>query len=468
MAHRKAFSFQRLRPVDRLRLTPGDVWGGLASMLVAFPASIAFGVTVYGAIAPSHAAYGALAGIVGVVVLGLVAPWLGGTERLISAPCAPAAAVLSAFAIQAVQRGDSPDLIVLMLVVIGMLAGLIQAGLGLIGIGGLIKYIPYPVVSGYLTGVGLIIIGSQIPRLLGAPEALRWWEALRDAATWDWRALAIGVTTVLVATGSQRATKKVPGIILGILAGLLAYGLLALFDRSLRVLPGNGLVIGSLAIAGDGFLSLLVTRWSGISRVGFELIAGMFGVALTLAALLSIDTLKTCVVLDQLTRTRHEPNRELVGQGIANMVSNALGGLSGAGQMGATLVGLNSGSDSRMAGVMEGVFALAAALIVQRVFLLDSRRDACRHPCGDRFSHDRPRAAPVPALARDRARLRRRHHGGGGGIDQQPHCRFSRRSGSGHGSVRSGADRKHRRAPQDAAAAVAVELAPARGRTGHS
>jgi SulP family sulfate permease len=368
MAHRKAFSLQRLWPTERPRLTPGDVWGGLAAMLVAFPAAIAFGVTVYGAVAPSYAAYGALAGIVGVVVMGLVASWLGGTERLISAPCAPAAAVLSAFAIQMVQRGDSPDLIVLMLVVIGMLAGLMQAGLGLIGLGGLIKYIPYPVVSGYLTGVGLIIIGSQIPRLLGAPDTLRWWEALRDPAIWDWRALAIGLTTALVATGAQRVTKKVPGIILGILAGLLAYGLFALFDPSLRVLPGNSLVIGSLAIAGDGFLSLLVTRWSGISHLGFGLIAGMLGVALTLAALLSIDTLKTCVVLDQLTRSRHEPNRELVGQGIANMVSNALGGLSGAGQMGATLVGLNSGSESRMAGVMEGVFALAAAVLFSAFF----------------------------------------------------------------------------------------------------
>ncbi|MBK9199294.1 SulP family inorganic anion transporter [Candidatus Skiveiella danica] len=368
MAHRKAFSLQRLWPTERPRLTPGDVWGGLAAMLVAFPAAIAFGVTVYGAVAPSYAAYGALAGIVGVVVMGLVASWLGGTERLISAPCAPAAAVLSAFAIQMVQRGDSPDLIVLMLVVIGMLAGLMQAGLGLIGLGGLIKYIPYPVVSGYLTGVGLIIIGSQIPRLLGAPDTLGWWEVLRGPATWDWRALAIGLTTALVATGAQRVTKKVPGIILGILAGLLAYGLFALFDPSLRVLPGNSLVIGSLAIAGDGFLSLLVTRWSGISHLGVDLIAGMLGVALTLAALLSIDTLKTCVVLDQLTRCRHEPNRELVGQGIANMVSNALGGLSGAGQMGATLVGLNSGSESRMAGVMAGVFALAAALLFSAFF----------------------------------------------------------------------------------------------------
>ena len=168
----------------------GDLWGALAAMLVAFPAAMAFGVTVYGAIAPNYAAYGALAGIVGVVVLGLVASSLGGTERLVSAPCAPAAAVLSAFAIQMVQRGDPPDLIVLMLVVIGMLAGLLQAALGLLGIGDLVKYIPYPVVSGYLTGVGLIIIGSQIPRLLGLPETMGWWDALGAPKSWDWRALA--------------------------------------------------------------------------------------------------------------------------------------------------------------------------------------------------------------------------------------------------------------------------------------
>ena len=344
----------------------GDLWGALAAMLVAFPAAMAFGVTVYGAIAPNYAAYGALAGIVGVVVLGLVASSLGGTERLVSAPCAPAAAVLSAFAIQMVQRGDPPDLIVLMLVVIGMLAGLLQAALGLLGIGDLVKYIPYPVVSGYLTGVGLIIIGSQIPRLLGLPETMGWWDALGAPKSWDWRALAIGTATALVALGAPRYTRKVPGVILGILAGLLTYGAFALMDPSLRVLGGNGLVIGSLAIAGDGFLSMLATRWSGITHLRLELVLGVASAALTLAALLSIDTLKTCVVLDQLTRSRHDPNRELMGQGVANVVCNGLGGMSGAGQMGATLVGLGSGATTRMTGVMTGVFALVAALLFSR------------------------------------------------------------------------------------------------------
>ena len=140
-------------------------------------------------------------------------------------------------------------------------------------------------VSGYLTGVGLIIIGSQIPRLLGAPDALGWWEALRAPAIWDWRALAIGgVTTPRWSRRGAALTTKVPGIILGILAGVL--GLLRCSPCLTRpcALPGNSLVIGSLAIAGDGFLTSLVARWSGIGHLAAShLIAGMLGAALTLA-----------------------------------------------------------------------------------------------------------------------------------------------------------------------------------------
>src|SRR5664279_2499582 len=88
---------------------PGDFWGGLASMLVALPSSVAFGVTVYSAISPQYAVFGALAGILGATALGLIAPTFGGTDRLISAPCAPAAAVLSAFAIELVKKGTSPS-----------------------------------------------------------------------------------------------------------------------------------------------------------------------------------------------------------------------------------------------------------------------------------------------------------------------------------------------------------------------
>ena len=138
-------------------------------MLVALPSAIAFGVTIFAPLGGSLAAQGALAGILGASALGIVAPALGGSQRLISAPCAPAAAVLSALAITFTQQEIAAPTVVLMLGLIALLAGAFQIAMGLVGVGKLIKYIPFPVVSGYLSGVGLIIIGSQIPKLLGAP-----------------------------------------------------------------------------------------------------------------------------------------------------------------------------------------------------------------------------------------------------------------------------------------------------------
>lgn len=343
---------------------PGDFWGGLAAMLVALPASIAFGVTVYVAIGPAYAAYGALAGIIGATVIGLVASTLGGTDRLISAPCAPAAAVLSAFAIELVNQGVSPGSIVLLLIMLGVLTGMVQLLLGFVGVGGLIKYIPYPVVSGYLSGVGLIIIGSQIPKFLGVQGGTRWWEALLAPWQWNLHSVAIGGATVLVAVVAPRLTQKVPGIILGIVAGLCTYFGLAVQDPALWDVTNNPLVVGPLGATGEGYFASITGRWHEIGELRLGQVAGLFGSALTLAVLLSIDTLKTCVVLDQLTRSHHDSNRELIAQGIANVASSAVGGIPGAGTMGATLVSLNSGATTRATGVLEGLFALVAALVL--------------------------------------------------------------------------------------------------------
>ena len=103
----------------------GDLWGGFASMLVALPSAIAFGVTIYAAIEPTYAGLGALAGILSATALGLFAPALGGTNRLITAPCAPAAAVLSAFAIESINQGIAAPVVILQLSVVGLLTGII-------------------------------------------------------------------------------------------------------------------------------------------------------------------------------------------------------------------------------------------------------------------------------------------------------------------------------------------------------
>ncbi|RLJ64948.1 SLC26A/SulP transporter family protein [Sulfurisoma sediminicola] len=348
------------------RLSPnlaGDFWGGLAAMLVALPSAIAFGVTIYSPLGGSYAAYGALAGILGATALGLISPALGGTQRLITAPCAPAAAVLSAFAIEFLHQGAALEATLLMLVIIGLMAGTLQVIFGSVGLGRLIKYMPYPVVSGYLSGVGLIIIASQVPKLLGVPKEIHFWHSLVAADAWRWQGIVVGAITIIVMVGAPKVTRRVPAAILGLAAGVLAYFGLGLFDPALLVVEGNRLIVGPMG-GGGGFSEAFMGRFHAMADIELSQLQMLLVPSLTLAVLLSIDTLKTCVVLDALTRSRHNSNRELVAQGLGNIASAVVGGIPGAGTMGATLVNMSSGAASRVSGVMEGVLALVAFLVL--------------------------------------------------------------------------------------------------------
>ena len=340
----------------------GDFWGGLAAMLVALPSAIAFGVIIYSPLGGSYAAYGALAGMLGATALGLIAAALGGTNRLITAPCAPAAAVLSAYAIELLQQGVAADAALSMLLVTGLLCGALQILFGTIGLGRLIKYMPYPVVSGYLTGVGLYIIAGQLPKLLAVPKDVHFWQALTSPALWQWQAMVVGAATIAIMLGAPRFIKAVPAAILGLLGGVAVYFVVAAIDPALRVTAGNAFVIGPLGGGEAGFVEALGARWQAIGALGAPQFAAVLVPALTLTVLLSIDTLKTCVVLDALTRSRHDSNRELIGQGCGNLASALIGGVPGAGTMGATLVNISSGAQTRRSGLIEGALALAAFL----------------------------------------------------------------------------------------------------------
>jgi SulP family sulfate permease len=352
--------------LPKLENPAGDFWGGFAAMLVALPSAIAFGVTIYSVLGTAHVALGALAGILGATAIGIVASSFGGTNRLISAPCAPAAAVASAFAIEAVRSGAPVDTTLLLLTLLGLLAGLMQVAFGLLRLGRLIKYMPYTVVSGYLSGVGLIIIASQVPKLLGTPKGLHFWAALGAPEQWRWQGIGVGVVTILVMLGAPRLIKAVPGAVLGLVAGIAAYFGLALLDPALLSLQANTLVVGALDGGGGGgsFFAGLAVRWTAIADVSLQQLQLLVMPALTLAVLLSIDTLKTCVVLDAMTRSRHDSNRELIGQGLGNLASGAIGGIPGAGTMGATLVNISGGASSRFSGMVEGVLALFAFLLL--------------------------------------------------------------------------------------------------------
>lgn len=344
----------------------GDFWGGLAAMLVALPSAIAFGVTIFAPLGSAYAAQGAIAGILGTIALGFVAAALGGTKRLITAPCAPATAVLAAFAIEYIHRGVPPQTVLLMMAIIAVACGLLEISFGVIGLGRLIKYIPYPVVSGYLSGVGLVIIISQIPRFLGVPKEVAFWKGVASPALWNWTSLIVGVVTMAVMVLAVRVTRVIPAAILGLAAGVAAYFIAGAIHPALLTLDGNKLVIGAMKSGGGGFFASMIDRWRAAGSLSMGNLQSLVTPSLTLAVLLSIDTLKTCVVLDTLTRSRHDSNRELIGQGAANLASVAIGGVPGSGQMGATLVNLSSGGSTRRSGMLEGALALLAFLVLGR------------------------------------------------------------------------------------------------------
>ncbi len=342
----------------------GDFWGGLAAMLVALPSSIAFGVLVYSAIGPDHAGDGALAGIVGAAVLGVVAPLVGRNGGFITAPCAPAAAVLAALAARFAGNPDfTADRTLALLALTALVAALLQSALGVLRAGRLIKFIPYQVVSGYLSGVALVIAIGQLPKLLGLPKGAGLANGLLSPELWNWTGIAVGAATIAAMGLAPRITETVPAAILGLLAGIAAYFAIAAFHPALLALEGNALLIGPIHASGS-LIDAAAVRASSLAGIRPPDVALVFGSALTLALLLSIDTLKTGVVLDAMTRRRHDSNRELLGQGAANMAAFFAGGMPGAGTMGATLVNVSSGGRSPWSGVFEGVLALLAFLLL--------------------------------------------------------------------------------------------------------
>ncbi|HTY08453.1 MAG TPA: SulP family inorganic anion transporter, partial [Candidatus Edwardsbacteria bacterium] len=341
----------------------GDLFGGLAAMLVAFPSALAFGLVVFAPLGAEMAGAGAFAGMVGAIALGLVAPLLGGTPRLISAPSAPAAAVMAAFVAE--RAGAGAGTAVLLATLAALLAGLLQFGFGALGGGRLMKYIPYPVVAGYLSGVGLLIIITQLPKFLGLAKGVDLWHGLLQPLSWSLPAIVVGVIAMTGMSLASRLTRAIPAPIIALAAGVAAYFGLSLLLPELRTLAGNRLVIGSIPTASLGVIAAsFAGRWNALRALDTAALTGILLPAGTLAVLLSIDTLKSSLVVDALTRSRHNSNRELIGQGVGNMASALLGGIPGSGTMGATLVNISSGGRSRVSGLIEGLFSLGALLLL--------------------------------------------------------------------------------------------------------
>jgi len=383
----------------------GDTFGGLTAGIVALPLALAFGVS---------SGLGPSAGLYGAIFISFFASLLGGTNTQISGPTAPMTAVSMVVIAGIIAANDgSIEKALPAILMVFLLAGIIQVGLGIMGLGKYIRYIPYPVVSGFMTAIGVIILLTQILPSLGyypkedvdfvstfkaqaeevmlknilreeagegvlvledftatisRAEKVTNEDILKESQTLagkeasgalgaikvlpkalnniNWLELILALSTIIIIYGFKKITTKIPSTLVAlVVVSGVAYGF-GLEYRPIEEIPGG----------------IPIPKWEIFTGFNLSSIAPYIFTALTLALLGAIDSLLTSVIADNMTKTRHKPNKELVGQGIGNSIAALFGGIPGAGATIRTVVNINSGGKTKLSGMIAGVILLIITL----------------------------------------------------------------------------------------------------------
>jgi sulfate permease, SulP family len=315
----------------------GDFFGGVSAGIVALPLALAFGVA---------SGLGPVAGLYGAIATGIVAAVFGGTPVQITGPTGPMTLVVAGIVATNTLPSGAVNLPEVVAAIV--LAGLLQIALGLFRIGAYIRYVPYPVISGFMTGIGVIIIVQQLFPMLGAESPSSQPLAILSqlqllSGNIKLPAVVLSGLTIATVFILPRLTKAVPASLVALVA-LTALAMLLALEVS---------VIGKIP---SGLPSLVMPS------LDFQRLPPLIAAAIQLAFLGAIDSLLTSLVADNLTRTQHDSNRELVGQGLGNIAAGLIGGIPGAGATMRTVLNVEAGGRSRLSGVIHGLF-LAAVLL---------------------------------------------------------------------------------------------------------
>jgi SulP family sulfate permease len=319
----------------------GDIFGGITAAVVALPLALAFGV---------QSGMGAIAGLYGAIALGILAAIFGGTKTQISGPTGPMAVVAAAVIAGEIVTYGSIEAAIGTIVATFVLAGIFQVLMGVLGIGQYVRYMPYPVISGFMSGIGLIIIFLQIFPFFGLASPAKIVDVFASlgeiGSNMNVQAVLLSLATIAIIYLFPKVTTKVPSA----LVALIGLTLVTVF-AGLQVPVIGDIPKGLPDVHID---TLLAMDWHHPMVMVIP--------ALTLAALGAIDSLLTSVVADNKTKTKHNSNRELIGQGIGNMGAGIIGGLPGAGATMRTVVNIDAGGRTRLSGVVHGLGLLIVLL----------------------------------------------------------------------------------------------------------
>jgi SulP family sulfate permease len=319
----------------------GDFFGGLTAGVVALPLALAFGV---------QSGMGAIAGIYGAIAIGMFAAWFGGTATQISGPTGPLTVVSSVVVASAIEMHGSLNVAIGSIIAIFVLAGIIQILLGVLKIGHYIRYMPYPVVSGFMSGIGVIIIVLQFFPFLGhnSPQKIVniFVELPQILPQFNLDSVLLALATIAIIYLFPRLTKLIPSALVALIVLTILSSIMGL----------NVAIIGHIP---EGLPKL---QLESLIEVNYMQPMLIIVPALTLAALGAIDSLLTSIVADNMTKTKHNSNKELIGQGIGNIAAAFIGGIPGAGATMRTVVNINSGGKTRLSGVIHSLALLFVLL----------------------------------------------------------------------------------------------------------
>lgn len=311
----------------------GDIFGGLTAAVVALPLALAFGVA---------SGAGPMAGLYGAIILGFFAAVFGGTPSQVSGPTGPMTVVMAVIIARYIDQPAMAFTVVIM-------GGLFQIMFGVLRLGRYINLVPFPVISGFMTGIGCIIIVLQLAPLLGQSHpgdgvVANLMALPGDLAKANWQAtLVAGLTLAIVYLTPKSVNRVLPAPLIALVVGTAVVWVL---------LPAAP-VLGEIP---TGFPNpqMPALEWAAL--------ADMVGSALVLALLGSIDSLLTSLVADGITRTHHESDRELVGQGLGNALAGLFGAIPGAGATMRTVTNVRAGGKTPISGAFHALVLLAVVL----------------------------------------------------------------------------------------------------------
>ena len=327
----------------------GDVLGGITAAVVALPLALAFGNAALG---PGGAIYG----LYGAVVVGFIAALFGGTPAQVSGPTGPmsvtVAGVIASLAAVGVSRDLSGGEILPLVMAAVVIGGLFQVLFGILKLGKYITLVPYSVVSGFMSGIGVIILALQLGPLLGITTRGGVIESLGTLITNfqpNWAAVGVAIMTLaIVFLTPRRISQWVPSPLLALLivtpVSVVLFGDATLQSRGLEPLPRIGAIP-------EGGLAFTMPNWN-------EHFPVILQAGLVLAVLGAIDSLLTSLVADNISQTRHDSDRELIGQGLGNSLAGLLTGLPGAGATMRTVINIKSGGRTPISGMVHSIVLL--------------------------------------------------------------------------------------------------------------